>query len=421
MTHTDDDDIHTALAELNEAAGTRIASLEAKIDQLTRQPRDPWEGTARPTGNGRVTEADMPGGGEKPSARSNQVLGSPARGDSRLGFETPGHFLASVKDAGIKGGQPDSRLMAAAATTWGNEGSGTDGGFAVPPDFRNQIMQKAIGEDSLLARAFRVSVAGNSLTVPTSMVTPWDTNGIQAYWESEGSAYTQSKPSLEQINIRLHKLGVLVPLSEELLEDSPAMGAFVSREASAKIDFKVSNAIVRGSGTGQPLGFLNAGCLVTQSAETSQVADTIVAENVAKMWARMPVTSRMNAVWLIHPDADPQLHVMTLGDRPIYLPPGGFSGSPFGMLMGRPVIPHQTAATVGDLGDLMLVDLNQYMVAMKAGGLKAQTSIHVWFDQDLTAFKFTLRIAGQPWWSEATTSRDGNFTQSPFIVLAART
>ena len=150
------------------------------------------------------------------------------------------------------------------------------------------------------------------------------------------------------------------------------------------------------------------------------MADTIVAENVAKMWSRIPVSSRMNAIWLIHPDADPQLHLMTLGDKPIYVPPGGFSGSPFGMLMGRPVVPHQVCETVGDLGDLMLVDLEQYMVAMKAGGLKAQTSIHVWFDQDLTAFKFTLRVAGQPWWSEATTSRDGSFTQSPFVVLAAR-
>lgn len=416
-------DFMEATREVVASHKSAIDSLRDEIDALKQTPRDPWEGTYADKPRGRQTEPDPLGGDapERPKAGANRVLGSPARNDSRFGFETPGHFLASVKDAGIKGGQPDNRLMAAAATTWGNESSGTDGGFAVPPDFRNAIMQKAIGEDSLLARAFRVSVAGNTLTVPTSMTTPWDTtNGIQAFWESEAAAITQSKPNLEQVNVRLHKLGVLVPVSEELLEDAPAMGSFVSREASAKIDFKVSNAIVRGTGTGQPLGFLNSGVLVTQAAETSQVADTIVAANIAKMWARMPVASRMNAVWIVHPDVDPQLHTLTLGDKPVYLPPGGLSASPFGMLMGRPVIPHQTAETVGDLGDIMLVDLEQYMVAMKAGGLKAQTSVHVWFDQDLTAFKFTLRIAGQPWWSEATTSRDGSFTQSPFVTLAAR-
>jgi HK97 family phage major capsid protein len=344
-----------------------------------------------------------------------------ARHSSAGGFDHAGAFYAAVRAAGTRGGESDGRLMAAAASTYGNESSGTDGGFAIPPDFRSSIMAKAMNESSLLARCFQISVAGNSLTVPTSMTVPWDTtNGIQATWEGEAAAISQSKPSLQQINIRLHKLGCVVPVSEELLDDSPAMAGLVNREAAAKIDFAISNAIVRGTGAGQPLGYLNAPCLVTQTAETSQVADTIVAGNVARMWARMPVASRMSAIWLVHPDADPQLHLMSLGDRPVYLPPGGFSASPFGMLMGRPVIPHQTCETLGDLGDIMLVDLNQYLCAVKAGGVKAQTSIHVWFDQDLKAFKFTVRIAGQPWWSEVTTSRDGSFTQSPFVTLAAR-
>jgi hypothetical protein len=45
----------------------------------------------------------------------------------------------------------------------------------------------------------------------------------------------------------------------------------------------------------------------------------------------------------------------------------------------------------------------------------------LWFDRDLVAFKFTVRVAGQPWWSQVTTSRDGSFTQSPFVALAERT
>ena len=125
-------------------------------------------------------------------------------------------------------------------------------------------------------------------------------------------------------------------------------------------------------------------------------------------------------MWLIHPDAEHQLPLMTLGDQPIFMPPGGLRDSPFGRLLGRPVIPHQVCRTVGDLGDIMLVDLGKYLTAVKAGGLRSQTSIHMWFDQDITAFKFTLRVAGQPWWSEPTTAANGSFTQSPFVALAAR-
>ena len=281
-------------------------------------------------------------------------------------------------------------------------------------------MDKAFGEESLASLAHQFPVAGNSLTVPTSMTTPWATTGIQAYWENEAAAITQSKPVIENVTMRLSKLACLVPVSEELLEDAPAMGALVGREASEKIGFKLSHAIAFGNGVGQPLGFMNSPALVTQDAETSQVADTIVAGNVARMASRLPTASRTNAVWLIHPDAEPQLPLMTIGDQPVYMPPGGLRDTPFGRLLGRPVIPHQVCETVGDIGDIMLVDLNQYLLAVKAGGLRAQTSIHLWFDQDITAFKFTLRVAGQPWWSQVTTSRDGTFTQSPFVTLAAR-
>ena len=69
----------------------------------------------------------------------------------------------------------------------------------------------------------------------------------------------------------------------------------------------------------------------------------------------------------------------------------------------------------------MLVDLSQYLTAVKAGGLRAEISMHLWFDQDLLAFRFIVRIAGQPWWSETTTAANGSFEQSPFVQLEART
>lgn len=258
------------------------------------------------------------------------------------------------------------------------------------------------------------------MTYPSDSTVPWGSDGIQAYWESEASAMTQTKPKIGDNTVRLHKLAALVPMTEELLEDAPAMGSYVARKAAEKIDFKVSNAIARGNGVGQPLGFLNSPALVTVAAESGQTADTIVAANVVKMYAAMPSRNRMNAIWLIHPDAEPQVSLMTLGQMPVYLPPGGLSNNPYGTLFGRPVIPHQVCETVGDVFDIGFVDLSQYLALIKAGGLKSQTSIHLWFDQDLTAFKFTLRIGGQPWWASSVASRDGSFALSPFVTLAAR-
>ncbi len=327
----------------------------------------------------------------------------------------------------MRQGELDPRLRNAAAATYSSEGVGADGGFAVPPDVRADIMGRVFAEDSLIARTDRMQSSSNTLTLPVDMTTPWQTTGgIQSYWTGEGQAKAQSKIVLEEVTLKLNTLATLIPVTEELLEDAPALDGYLRRKAPEKMDFKLSYALAWGSGAGQPLGFMNSPALVTQAAESGQTADTVVAANVIRMLSRMPTSSRATAVWLIHPDAEPQLPLMTIGNQPIYLPPGGLRDQPYGTLLGRPVIPHQICETVGDLGDLMLVDLGQYLTATKTGGgrdangMRSDVSIHLWFDQDITAYRFTIRVAGQPWWSQPIAQRDGANTQSPFVTLASR-
>jgi len=58
---------------------------------------------------------------------------------------------------------------------------------------------------------------------------------------------------------------------------------------------------------------------------------------------------------------------------------------------------------------------------MKAGGIQAATSMHLWFDQDTTAFKFRMRADGAPKLSSPIDPRTGSNTMSAFVGLAART
>lgn len=436
--------------DLTDAERTEVDGLAAEFDGLERDialrervaaqnailtaPRgrqtdpDPIEGEDPPEqrSQGQAPAASRPNNAARqPSPRVPAEPRATARGTN--GFRHLGDFANAVRLGSMRGGELDPRLRNAAVSTYGNEGTGADGGFAVPPDFRTEIMSKVFGEDSLIARTDRLQSSSNTITLPTDETTPWQSSGgIQSYWTAEGATKTQSKPALGETTLKLHTLATLVPVTEELLEDAPAMGAYLNRKAPEKMDFKLSDAIVRGTGVGQPKGFLNSEALVTVAAESAQTADTINAQNVVKMLGRMPTASRRSAVWLVHPDAEVQLPLMSIGQMPVYLPPGGLRDSPFGSLLGRPVIPHQTAETVGDLGDIMLVDFSQYLTATKTGngrdanGMKSDVSIHLWFDQDMVAFRFTMRVAGQPWWSSAIAQRDGSNTQSPFVVLAAR-
>jgi len=126
------------------------------------------------------------------------------------------------------------------------------------------------------------------------------------------------------------------------------------------------------------------------------------------------------AVWLINQDVFPQLPLMSIGDAPVFLGPGNdIKAAPGGMLLGHPVMMSEHCSTLGDLGDIQYVNLGEYILIRK-GMLKTDTSIHVKFTTDETAFRFVMRLNGQPLPSDKITPAKGTKYQSPFIQLAER-
>jgi len=183
---------------------------------------------------------------------------------------------------------------------------------------------------------------------------------------------------------------------------------------------------LNGTGAGQPRGILNELSLVTVAKEAGQAANTIVYQNIVKMYSRMYPGGHKNAVWVANPDVFPQLASMELvvgtGGAPAYMPANGLSGKPYDTLMGKPLIFTEHAQTIGTKGDIYYIDWTQYLVGQKAGraGLSYNTSIHLMFLYDQTAFRWVMRIDGQGWWPTAVTPRYSASTISPFITLAVR-
>ena len=379
------------------------------------------------------TNAPQAGVQSGQDSRGSFVVGDDVRGAlgeaGKAGFAHFGQFAAAVRAACLpgRGGVVDQRLsvMAAQPSPVGTEGVGEDGGFPIPPDFRSEILLKVMDEDQLLSRTDQLQVSGNAITVPTDETTPWESSaGVQAYWEGENMQLPGSKPKFQNSSWRLNKLTALVNVTDELLEDAPALDGYLRRKAPQKINFKINRAIVGGNGVGQPLGIINSPATVTVAAEGGQSADTLVFNNITKMWARMYSQSWNRAVWLANQDTMTQLMGMQFPGTgtavPVFIPPGGLADSPFGRLMGRPIIFTEACETIGDKGDLLLVDLTQYMTALKAGGIRLDTSMHLYFDYNATAFRFIIRVAGAPWWSAPITPRASSTSLSCFVALAAR-
>lgn len=346
-----------------------------------------------------------------------------AEQDPRRGFHSFGEFSVAVMHAGLPGGRGslDERLVIGAApTTYGNEGSAADGGFMVPPEYSREVFMHSLEEDALLPFTDNFPVVGNSMVFPRDETTPWGTDGIRGYWENEAAQATQTKPKGDTATLRLAKLMALVPVTDELAADTNALAAYIGRKTSESIRWKTNLAIFEGSGIGQPKGFHLHAAQVSVAKEAAQAADTIVAANVSKMFGRM--LNPMRAIWLVAHDAFHQLPLMSVGNQPVWIPPNeGFKNAPGGLLMGRPVMVTQLCKTVGDQGDFHFVNLSYYRSITKAAALiEVATSMHLFFDFGLGAFRATFRIDGQPAISKAVTPANGSNTLSPFVTLDAR-
>jgi HK97 family phage major capsid protein len=357
--------------------------------------------------------------------------------DPKGGFKHAGEFYAAVVKAGTRDvGAPQEleQWQKASLSTYGSEGVGADGGFAVPAEFRETITSLVESNESLMGRCDQLPISTASISLPDDETTPWGSSGIRAYWENESGAYTQSKPSLKSKDFRLRKLTTLVPLTEELLEDAVALGSYVEQNAPDRINWEVDEAIVRGTGAGQPLGFLSSGAVIEVAKEGSQTDNTISGPNVIKMYSRMFSRYRGDAIWIVSHDAESELlklsHTGTdaSGDEAtgwgfrLYSPPGQtVNGATYGTLMGRPVLVSEHADELGQVGDIMLVSMSQYRCVMRAGGIQAAQSMHLWFDQDAVAMKFRMRVDGAPKLSTTISPRSGSNTLSAFVTLAART
>ena len=348
--------------------------------------------------------------------------------EKRDSFASAGEFFQAVMRAGHPGGHVDPRLSTRAATGL-SESVPSDGGFLVQTEVSNEILKNVWSSGAILPRVSKVTLSGNKNGMKfhgideTSRADGSRAGGILSYWLAEAAEKTGSKPKFRKIELNLNKLIGLCYATDELLDDAAALAQMINDGFKAEFDFKITDAIINGTGAGQPLGILNAGCVVSVGKEAGQAADTIVYENVSKMWSRLMAASRPNAVWVINQDCEPQLNSMSIavgtGGIPVYMPAGGVSGSPYSTLFGRPVVPIEQCQTVGTTGDILLADFSQYK-AIDKGGIKGDVSIHVQFVYDESVFRFVYRFDGQPVLASAITPYKGTNTLSHFVKLDSR-
>lgn len=357
-----------------------------------------------------------------------------------------GQYLSEIKNAELRqkvGERGDARLYRdreafekRAQAAGSSEMVPSDGGFLMAPDFAQEVLMLAHDTGLIYPRTRQVPLSEftNAIKIPAvdeqSRKDGSRFGGVQMFWENEAQALTGAKPAFALLEMVTKKLTGLYYATNEVLADARLLGAIAMMAFGEEFAFKLDDGVIRGTGAGQLSGILNANCLITINKETGQASQTVVFENIKKMWGRMWPRSRGNSVWLVNVDVEQQLmgmsQVVGTGGVPVYLPPGAgtwgaAAGTPLtgGTLFGRPVVIVEHAATLGTTGDIILADFNQFLMIDK-GDLQTATSVHVRFLTDEMTFRWIYRTDGQPWWKTALTPFQGTNTLSPFVVVQSR-
>lgn len=405
--------------ELTEDENKEISKLEGELkgwdEQIVRveifqKPKDDKSNEDKSDSEGKAEE------------NAEALKDDPNKDESRK-FRSLGEQMMAVYRASTPAGRIDARLTTRSASGL-NETNPSDGGFLVQKDFVNDLLKRTYETGILASRVKKIPLTTNANGIKinaideTSRANGSRWGGIQTYWESEAEQLTGSKPKFRTMDLSLKKLTGLCYVTDELLQDAAALENVIREGFAEEFGFKIDDAILSGTGAGQPLGILNSGSLVKVEKESNQT-EKITVENLVKMWSRLWSRSRANSVWYINPEIEPLLYTLKVGDRPVYIPAGGLSDTPYATLFGRPVMPLEQCSAVGDVGDIILADFGQYLLIDK-GGINATSSIHVRFLYDENVFRFIYRVDGQPIWNKALQPYKGSATVSPFVALAKR-
>ena len=300
------------------------------------------------------------------------------------------------------------------------EAVGADGGFIVFPEYRSKLFMLTEFTRYIESRALMLPMKARQVIIPSldqTGTTAGESHlygGVVPRWTEEATEKDEEEPKLRQIAIVAHKLALYTEASDELLADSALqLESLLYQLFGGATANEKEWAFINGSGAGQPLGIVHAGCASTYR-QTRVAANAISIVDVFNMLSSFLGQS---PIWLAHQSTMPQILGLNgpAGNASYVWIGNGRDQMPT-TLMGYPVFFIENCATLGTEGDLILADWSKYVIGNRQP-TTIDSSSHFKFRDDLTAWRCVSRVGGRPWLSDVLTLRDGATEVSPFVIL----
>jgi HK97 family phage major capsid protein len=327
------------------------------------------------------------------------------------------------KDPRLDRVEATMKAMEAKAPQGASEGILSDGGFLLDPTVTAEII-KPMHEEGPFSNDVRKLPVGNNSNSgwingvdETSRATGSRWGGVQGYRLAEAAEKTASKPSFRRIQWELKKYAVVIIATDELLNDATQFSSICEQASREELAFMLNDDILNGSGLGGPLGVLTSGATVSV---TRTDANKILGTDISAMWQRLSTRSKARAKWYTNSETAPQLDALfAVGSTAVLFPYAGFDQARgVRTLYGKPIIETEFNAALGTVGDIVLADMNEYLLWEEAGGVKDSVNMYLYWLTDETAVRFVVRFDGKPSIAAPLTPYKGTLTHSPFVTLS---
>ena len=209
-------------------------------------------------------------------------------------------------------------------------GTDSEGGYLVPDEYERTLVE-ALEEENIfrqMAKVIRTSSGDRKIPVVASKGT--------ASWIDEEGAYPESDDSFGQVSIGAYKLGTMIKVSEELLNDSIFdMQSYISREFARRIGAKEEEAFFTGDGKGKPLGVLAAKG-GAETGVTAASATAVTADELMDLYYSLKSPYRKKSVWVLNDSTIKAIRKLKDNNGQYLWQPSLTAGTP-DTILGRPV------------------------------------------------------------------------------------
>ena len=268
------------------------------------------------------------------------------------------------------------------------EGTDSEGGYLVPDEFEHTLIEALESENIFRTLAHVIQTASGDRKIP--VVTSKGT----ASWVDEEGAITESDDAFNQVSIGAYKLGTLIKVSNELLNDSVFnLEQYISKEFARRIGNKEEDAFFNGDGSGKPVGIFHS-TGGAQVGVTTASTSAITADEVIDLFYSLGAPYRKNAVWVVNDATVKAIRKLKDGNGNYLWQPALTSGTP-DTLLGRPVKTSAYVPTIASGAKVIAFgDFGYYWIADRQGRVFKKLS-ELYAATDQTGFVATQRVDGK--------------------------